>query len=210
MDSITNSGLYYPNLFARIIIKAIEEILGKNGINCTLSNAQLHQFIDQLPPPNLKKLFDFSFLSRISLSIEQLYGRQSGFGINLRSGRAIIAEALRHYGDEAGINTNSFKLLPITQKMDWGLTALADTITSLSDQPTILNDTGSEYEFIIEKCPVCWHRSSERQPVCYLFTGLLQETTKWLSCGKDYHVQEIECIAMGNPVCRFIISKKPI
>jgi predicted hydrocarbon binding protein len=38
----------------------------------------------------------------------------------------------------------------------------------------------------------------------------LQEAFKWVSGGHEFRVNEDKCIAMGDPVCSFIIQKEPI
>jgi hypothetical protein len=43
------SGYYYPNKFARITIEAMEEIMGKNGLNAILNLAGLENLIDNYP-----------------------------------------------------------------------------------------------------------------------------------------------------------------
>ena len=43
--SITNSGFYYPNRIARIFLLAMEEIMGKNGLNAVLNMAKLSHLI---------------------------------------------------------------------------------------------------------------------------------------------------------------------
>ena len=60
MSKIEPSGYYYPNMIARIYISAMEEIMGKNGLNAILNLAGLSHLIDNYPPTNLKKEFDFA------------------------------------------------------------------------------------------------------------------------------------------------------
>ncbi len=54
------SGYYYPNKFARIFLDAMEEVMGKNGLNAVLHLAELDNLIGNYPPDNLDKVFDFA------------------------------------------------------------------------------------------------------------------------------------------------------
>ena len=52
MEPIPVSGLYYPNKIANIALKALEDVMGKNGVNAILNLANLQHLIDHYPPPN--------------------------------------------------------------------------------------------------------------------------------------------------------------
>ena len=60
MSPVQNAGLYYPNKFGRIMIQSLEEVMGKNGLNAILNLAGLNHYIDNYPPDNLDKGFDFA------------------------------------------------------------------------------------------------------------------------------------------------------
>ncbi len=49
--------LYYPNKFGRIIIDALQEVMGKNGLHAVLRLAKLEKYINERPPNNLEKHF---------------------------------------------------------------------------------------------------------------------------------------------------------
>ena len=50
MSRIEPSGYYYPNLMGRIYLEAMEEIMGRNGLNAILNLASLPHLIDNYPP----------------------------------------------------------------------------------------------------------------------------------------------------------------
>ena len=54
------SGYYYPNRIARIYLRAMEEVMGRNGLNALLNLTGLEQYKEQFPPNNLDKEFDFA------------------------------------------------------------------------------------------------------------------------------------------------------
>ena len=87
MPPLQKSGMYYPNKFGLITIKSLEEVMGKNGLNAILNLAGLNHYIENYPPDNLDKGFDFAELSAIGSSLEEMYGPRGGRGLALRAGR---------------------------------------------------------------------------------------------------------------------------
>ncbi len=211
MDPIPESGYYYPNKIARIILEALEDVMGKNGLNAILNLAHLPHLIDNMPPDNLDKAFDFAYVSAINLALEEMYGPRGGRGLALRAGRAAFAEGLRNFGALAGVGDLAFKVLPLKAKLRIGLPAMAKIFSQVSDQITTVEEKEHEYIYTIHRCPVCWGRQGTTdKPVCYMAVGLLQEGLKWVSGGNEFRVNESKCVAKGDEVCEFVIQKEPI
>jgi hypothetical protein len=78
MEPIPKSGLYYPNKIARIAIQALEDVMGKNGLNAILNLANLTELIDHYPPNNLDRQFDFADFSAMVGALEEMYGPRGG------------------------------------------------------------------------------------------------------------------------------------
>lgn len=210
MEPIPPSGLYYPNKFALITLDAFEQVMGKNGLNAILNLAHLTHLIDNYPPDNLNKEFDFAYYTSVNLALEEMYGPRGGRGLALRAGRALFADALRNFGALAGVGDLAFKVLPLPAKLRIGIPAMARIFTQVSDQRTTVQELDNEILYTIHKCPVCWGRTGSDKPVCFIATGLLQEGLKWVSGGSEFRVNESRCIAMGDEVCEFVIQKTPI
>ena len=85
MDPIEKSGLYYANKFALIMLDALEDVLGKNGLKAVLNIAHLPELGENFPPDNLNKEFDFSDVSAINQALEEIYGPRGGRGLALRA-----------------------------------------------------------------------------------------------------------------------------
>jgi predicted hydrocarbon binding protein len=203
------SGLYYPNLMARIYIQALEEVMGKNGLNALLNLSGLSQLIDNYPPANLNREFDFSDFTALSQGIIEMYGPRGGRGLALRAGRAAFAEGLSKFGATAGAADLAFKVLPMNTKVKVGLKAMADSFNKFSDQRSEVHDEGDHLDYFIYVCPMCWGHKSDRS-VCYGAVGILQEGLRWVSGGKDFKVEEVECHAKGDANCVFHIYKEPL
>jgi predicted hydrocarbon binding protein len=210
MESIPESTYFYPNKFGLITLDALEEVMGRNGLNAILNLANLSQLIDNPPPDNLKKEFNFAHYSMINQALEEMYGPRGGRGLALRAGRAVFSDALRDFGALAGAGDLAFKVLPLSAKLRIGLPAMAKIFTQMSDQKSTVEETEHEFIYTIHRCPVCWGRSGEEKPVCFIAVGLLQESLKWVSGGNEFRVNESKCIATGDDVCEFVIQKKPV
>lgn len=209
MDPIPPSEYYYANKIARITLKALEEVMGENGLKAILNLAHLPHLIDNLPPDNLHREFNFADFSAFNLALEEMYGPRGGRGLALRAGRAAFADALRNFGALAGAGDLAFKVLPLSTKMRIGLPAMARIFSQISDQHSTVQERETDFVYTIHRCPVCWGRNRTDKPVCYVAVGLLQEGLKWLSGGNEFRVNETRCIAMGDTVCEFIVQKTP-
>jgi predicted hydrocarbon binding protein len=203
------SGLYYPNRIGRIYLKAMEDVMGKNGLNAILHLAKLSHLIDNLPADNLERKFDFSDYSALNAALEEMYGPRGGRGLALRAGRASFAQGLKDFGALAGAGDLAFKVLPLPAKLKIGVPAMAKIFSTVSDQKSRVEDKEDHYLYIIEACPVCWDRKSEK-PTCHAAVGLLQEGLRWVSGGNEFRVGETKCHAMGDKDCEFVIQKEPI
>jgi predicted hydrocarbon binding protein len=210
MSPIPKAGLYYPSKFGLIMIKALEDVMGKNGLNAILNLAGLNNYIDNYPPDNLEKSFDFADVSSINIALEEMYGPRGGRGLALRAGRSTFADALKNFGALAGAGDLAFKVLPLQAKMRIGIPAMAKIFTQVSDQHSTVEEHENEFVYTIHKCPVCWGRTGVDKPACFIAVGLLQEGLKWVSGGNEFRVNESKCLALGDPVCEFIIQKEPI
>jgi predicted hydrocarbon binding protein len=209
MTSMAASTYHYPNKMGRIIFQAMEEILGRNGMNAVLNLASLAHFIGNYPPDNLERQFGFSDLSKIQTSLEELFGPLGGRGVSLRSGRACFKYGLREFGPMLGVTDLAFRLLPHDEKLKNGTLLFAEVFNRFSDQRVRVEENKEHIYWHIERCPVCWGRHTG-QPVCHLAVGILQESLYWVSGGKYYQVQETHCIAKGDPACTIVVDKQPV
>ncbi|MGA2504159.1 MAG: 4-vinyl reductase [Anaerolineales bacterium] len=210
MQQIPKSGYYNTNKFARIALQAYEEVMGKNGLNAILNLASLSNLIDNYPPDNLERQFDFADYTAIHIGLEELYGPRGGRGLALRAGRSIFSDVLKDYGALAGVSDLAFKVLPLQTKIRIGLPAAARIFSQVSDQLTSVDETDDAFIWTIHRCPTCWSRKGADKPVCYITTGLLQAMLTWVSGGSEFRVNESKCCAVSDAVCEFVIQKEPL
>lgn len=209
MEPIPKSGLHYPNKIARIALQALEDVMGKNGLYAILNLANLPHLIDNLPPDNLERGFDFADFSAINGALEEMYGPRGGRGLALRAGRATFDDALRNFGALAGVGDIAFKVLPLPIKVRIGINAMARIFSQTSDQKSTVEEFEDHYLYIIHKCPVCWGRVTDK-PACFIATGLLLSGAKWISGGHEFKITQNRAKSCGDPTCDFMVFKEPI
>jgi predicted hydrocarbon binding protein len=200
---------FYPNHLGRIILQAIEEILGHNEVNAVLNFACLPDYLSKYPDSGQDLKFPFEHISRIQAALESLYGSQAGRGLALRIGRACLKYVLREYGPDLGLTGMAFRLLPLPARLKAGTEALVDLFNRFTDQRVHLDVIKKQIYWQIERCPLCWERQSI-DPCCSLAVGLLQETSYWISGGKFFQVEEKNCIACGDGECTIVIDQIPM
>ena len=200
---------FYPNRMGRIIFLALEEILGRSGINAVLNQAGLPEYIDRFPLYNQDWEFPFEHISRIQTALEDAFGPRGGRGLALRAGRACFKYGLREFGPELGLTDLAFRLQPLPLKVKNGCEALASLFNRFTDQPVCLEMDKEHIHWQVERCPLCWGRRTD-EASCHLIVGLLQEALYWVSGGKYFQVEETRCIARGDSTCTIVIDMEPV
>lgn len=196
----------YPNKFGRIVMLAMEEVLGRTGLNAVLNLAGLNQFVNQYPPNNFDLGFSNSDFSQMMDALDRLYGPVGGRGLSLRIGRATFKYGVREFGPIMGVSDLAFRLLPLRMKFKVGGEALAEVFHRYSDQDVSFEEREDQLLMRFEACPICFRRSSSL-PCCFLVVGILQEALFWVSGGKNFLVEETECLACGDGACLFVVNK---
>ena len=205
----SQADYYYPNKMVRIILMAMEEVMGRNGVNAVLNLAQLKHLVNNLPPNNFDRYVTFAELGRLMASLDLMYGPRGGRGLALRAGRACFKYGLKEFGPVLGIADLAFRLLPLHMKLKVGADIFCETFNKFSDQLVRLVEMEGHFLWENVRCPICWDRRTEG-PCCYLAVGILQEGLYWVSGGKNFEVNETTCIGRGDAVCTFVIDKKPL
>lgn len=199
----------YPNRMGRILLESMEEVMGRTGLNALLNLAGQSAWIQELPPADSREGIPFSTISSLLNRLETDYGPRGGRGIAIRIGRTAFKYGMREYGSRLGLTETAFRLLPTGVKIRTGGRILADLFNRETDQRVSVDEKDGKLLWIIERCPICWGRHADA-PVCHLAVGMLQESLYWLSSGKIFNVEEIRCIAKGDPTCTMEIDSTPL
>jgi len=205
----TKQQYFYPNRMGRVILLAMEEILGHSGVNAVLNLVNLAEYINNYPSNNQDFNFPFEHISQLQVGLDGAYGPRAGRGLAVQVGRACLKYGLREFGPELDLTSLAFRLLPLQMKLKNGSEAFADFFNNFSDQRVRLEKDAKYIYWHIERCPLCWERQAEA-PCCHLAVGLLQEALFWVSGGKYFEVEEKKCISCGDCVCTIVIDRTPM
>ncbi|MBN1488253.1 MAG: 4-vinyl reductase [Anaerolineae bacterium] len=198
-----------PNKMCRILLLALGEVMGKNGLNAVLNTASLQPLIDDLPPSNFDAGLTFEENVKIFEAVEGIYGVRGGRRLIRQAGRICFKYGVQDFGFVIGIADFFLRMLPISFRMRIALEVLAEIFNRYSDQQITLAENEEYYFFILNRCCACWGRHT-RQSSCAIMVGLLDETLYWISRGRRFEIDETSCIAKGDPVCKVSISKEPL
>lgn len=203
------SGLYYPNRIARSFFVAMDDVMGQSGLNTLLEVASLQEFIDNPPPDNLDRSFDFAWIAAMNAGLEAMYGARGGRGIALRIGRASFAHGLKGFGLMRGMADPAFRSLSLDKQTYYGAKGLASVLTHFTDQNSFVENFDDTLVFTSEVSPFSWNRVSNK-PVCHMMVGMIWECLRWASDGYEFYVRETACRAAGSDQCVFQINKRAI
>lgn len=151
MDLIAKSGYLLPNRLARITLFALEDMVGGNELQDLLKLAHLAHLIDNFPPANLERGFDFAEYGSLNLGLEEIYGKRGGRGFALRAGRAIFGEALSNFSALAGTASRAFRALPLNTKFKMALSVMAKIFSEISDQITSLEQHEHDFHYVVHR-----------------------------------------------------------
>jgi hypothetical protein len=203
------SGYYLCNRLGRVYLDALEETIGRNGENALLNLTGCGAYIAAPPSNDLALGFDMAVVSNLNRAMEIIYGPRGARGLALRSGRAMYDRIVDAFDLPTGFNELAFRLLPLQTRLKIGVPALARVFTQHSDQVHRAADHATFFEYIVERCAVCWGQEA-KTPLCHLTVGLLQEALSAFSRGQEFRVTQTECRAVGAATCIFRIEKEPI
>jgi len=199
----------FPNKLGRIILLAMEEVLGKNDIQAVMGLLGRLTISAAIRPMTWNCRLNsviWGAASRFRGALRTVgwhgFVAYASVGLPLNNG-------LREFGAELGLTDLAFRTLPLDQRLEAGLLSFAGILNRFSPGRVRVEQTGAPLYWLIHRCPVCWGREAN-QPVCHLAVGVLQEMLSWLSGGKHYIVVESLCAAAGDPSCTIVIARQPV
>jgi predicted hydrocarbon binding protein len=200
---------FYPNRMGRIILNSMRSELGPDQLPEVLRAAGQEQYLDRMPLGNLERQFPFETVSQLQVASEQIFGVRAGRQANYRIGRGTLGRGLKDFDPLLGIADLPLRLVPLGMKFRVGLDVFARVFNQFTDQVVKLSETETHHLWIIERCPVCWQRTSD-EPCCQLAGGLLEEAIYWGTGGRRFRIEETDCVAAGSATCTFSIDKRPL
>ena len=85
------------------MLLAMEEVMGRNGVNAVLNLARLQHLIEKYPPNDFAKEFSFDELGQLLQALDEMYGPRGGRGLARRAGQACFKFGVTDFGPMLGI-----------------------------------------------------------------------------------------------------------
>lgn len=209
MNPIPNGSPQVSKKLSRIILLALEEVVGRGELTEVFNAVHLECWKESSPAHHSDVCMDTAAFSRMLSGLESVYGRQAGQGLALRVGRACFKHWLREFGAQYGCSEPSFRTQPLDERVKSAGLLFARILFEHSGESVRLEEGVGQYLLHVENCPVCFERSAE-SAVCRLGIGVIQEGLHWISGGKHFQAAETCCLAKGDPTCTFTFDKKPM
>lgn len=203
-----------PSLLLNILFGQVEEMMGRRSLIMLLRQADLAEYIDNVPPLDEDPSITVAEYSRLLADVYDIFGAQGARSIFLRGGRLGAAEIRRQRPAQFAIAGTALRLLPATRRMQLVLDRLVEQGEDLYGTAHELHEDENAYLIEIPDCPYCAEIARRCQagnkpptkPVCHLPVAAIAETMEW-AMGQKHLVEEVACLALGDPACRFRVSK---
>jgi hypothetical protein len=198
-----------PNAALRTLFKAIEEVMGTNGLKAVLNLGGLQRYINNLPLNNLENDVRHADYGAAQQAVENFYGGRGARAMLAQIGRATFRYSLEEQPAVLGLAGLAMRMLPATTRMKLVLSRIVDAGNKKLNMGVSLSDDEEKFTIRYEACPGLHRVREDNTLCCYTTVGVFQEATRWLSGGKHYRVQQIDCRRSGG-ACQFCIWKKPV
>jgi predicted hydrocarbon binding protein len=196
------SGFSLPNNFVAVLLQALDELMGTNGLRSLLNAADLKDWIQAPPAMNNRQEVDFSQFARLSRTLEDLYGEKGSQSLMRRANKIAFNQVWVLHPQLNATKEPEFQSLDRSIRVERGLTAFAQTLSESSDILAKVKTEDPDYSFILERCPYCWDISSEK-PQCHAFFGLLESALGLFAPDSSIEIIESTCIGTGEAACEF-------
>jgi len=182
-------------------LKAIEEVMGKKGLDAVLHAAGLEKYQNHFPPNDVNPAVSSTDYARLNQAIEEFYGR-GGKGILKRVGRASFQYGIREQAALLGLAGLALKVLPKRQRVKFIFNSIGNALKKINpENEFFVDDRNDGLAYCAPTCSLCYGRHHE-QPVCHLLVGSLSEAAKWAT-GEELEIRETLCMSKGDRYCRF-------
>ncbi len=197
-----------PNQMLYLALITAEEIIGRNGMRSILNYANLQKFIDNYPPNDLAEEQETLDFTRLMAGLIDLVGERGARAIMFRGG--IRGFEIFHEQFPSLMNIEGIK--PEEKTDDLMFDEFMRIYGIMVDASVALwgdifkyypCEEGAALE--ISPCQYCVGLKT-KEPICNAQVGFQFGILRWI-LGKEVKVEETHCIAMGDPMCRFVMHR---
>ncbi len=190
----------------RVFLLGIEDVVGKNAMSLMLREAGLAQYINNYPPSTMERGgHKLVYLSKINRALLQVYGMRGLRAILQRVGRVEAQHALSENAAVANATKLAIKFLGRHRQIKLTLDTFARQYSKQTDSPVEVHEMDGAFYVDNLNCGQClgWEHES---PVCFMWLGMIHGLVAWAIDNNDFKVEEVECVACGDKICRYRVS----
>jgi predicted hydrocarbon binding protein len=203
-----------PSLLLNILFTQVEAMMGRRSLIMLQRQAGLSGFIDQLPPLSDRPSITVDQYSRLLADMYDLFGAEGSLPVFERGGWLGSAELRRQRPAQFAFSGVAMRFLSTSKRMQRVLELLVEQGEEMYGAIYELEEQADAFVLGVTACPYCaeitQRRSNESKrvskPVCHIPAAAITEMMEWAT-GNRHLVQEVACIAMGDPSCRFWVGK---
>jgi len=197
-----------PNANVRLLLIALQEVMGDNGLKAVLKQGGLEQYVDNFPPDNTERQAKFSEYGQIQQAVENFYGGPRGARAMMRrAGHATFKQTLQSRAAILGLAGVAIKVLPEGTRMKFILDRIAKASTEEVNLPAHVDELADHFVFVAEACTCVFRkRDPKLGPCCFVTAGVLEAAVEWAT-GHRHSVKEIACLQNGDDACRYRVEK---
>jgi len=203
-----------PSLLLNILFAQVEEMMGRRSLLMLLRQANLSEYAGMEPPMDETPSITVEEYSNLLANIYDIFGARGARPIFLRGGRLGAEEIRRQRPAQFAVAGTALKFLPAAKRMQLVLDRLAEQGEELYGTPHHLREEENAFVIEMPDCPYCAaivqrHLAQNKpvtRPVCHIPLAAVAEMIEWAT-GEVHLVEEVACIAVGDPACQFRISK---
>lgn len=194
----------------RVILLAVEDVVGKRGTESLLRQAGLPQYINHFPPSdNERGGHSLRYMSQINRALFDVYGKRGARAILIRSGKSRAQDAIAENGMIANATKIATKFLPRRMKVKLTLDTAAKEYSEQLSTHVKIEDDGEFFYWTDPLCGNCINWQND-QPVCYTTVGFLHGLVAWILGDEDFKVDEVACRAKGDATCQYRVTLNPV
>jgi predicted hydrocarbon binding protein len=191
----------------RVVLLAVEEVIGKNGLKSVLNYAGLATYIDNFPPNNAEKNgIRISDNMKMAMGIEEVFGRDGARAILFQVGRMNAKWGLEENPDVAEAAKSAMATMSEHDRAKTILTFAANAVSTQLSTETWVEEDGDCILVKDKAASYCFDRKSDA-PVCHPISGFWSGLVEWAVGNKEWKAQETGCMAMGDEFCTCRVYK---
>lgn len=192
-----------PNKRIRRVLLAIQEVMGRNGLNAMLKLAGLDRFINALPPDDAVADVRASEYAALIQAVETQFGSSARGQLN-RIGQSTFRQIVSAESLTWRWIAISNGLLSPRRKLRRALKQLAKNMAEPDGRVAVYSD--DQRLVLVDETSDGTAGRARKTESCWLTLGQIQECASW-ALGVPYDVAEVSCKAKGDQACKFEIGE---